>query len=193
MKTAVSVPDDLFAQVDRLARRSRRSRSEVYSAALREYVARHAPDEVTARLDAVVAEAGDAGAHAFAARAARTDARGWRVVIAQGEVWWADLGEPAGSEPGLRRPVVVVQGDAFNASSLRTVVCVVLTSNVKWGEAPGNVLLPARATGLPKPSVANVSQFVTIDRTALSERAGRLSASNLELVLAGIDVVLGRG
>jgi mRNA interferase MazF len=115
------------------------------------------------------------------------------VVIAQGEVWWADVGEPAGSEPGFRRPVVVVQGDAFNASSLQTVVCVVLTSNVKWGEAPGNVLLPARATGLPKPSVANVSQLVTIDRTALTERAGRLSASNLELVLAGIDVVLGRG
>ena len=70
MKTAVSVPDDLFAQVDRLASRSRRSRSEVYSAALREYVARHAPDEVTTRLDAVVAEAGDAGANAFAAGAA---------------------------------------------------------------------------------------------------------------------------
>ena len=115
------------------------------------------------------------------------------MVIAQGEVWWADLGEPAGSEPGFRRPVVVVQGDAFNASSLRTIVCVVLTSNLKWGDAPGNVPLPARATGLSKPSVANVSQLVTIDRTALTERAGRLSASNLELVLGGIDVVLGRG
>ena len=115
------------------------------------------------------------------------------MVIAQGEVWWADLADPVGSEPGFRRPVVVVQGDAFNASSLRTVVCVVLTSNLKWGEAPGNVPLPARATGLPKPSVANVSQLVTIDRTTLTERAGRLSASNLELVLTGIDVVLGRG
>ena len=115
------------------------------------------------------------------------------MVIAQGEVWWADLGEPAGSEPGFRRPVVVVQGDAFNASSLRTVVCVALTGNLKWAEAPGNALLPARATGLPKPSVANVSQVMTLDRSALSERAGRLSASNLELVLAGIDVVLGRG
>ena len=114
-------------------------------------------------------------------------------MIAQGEVWWADLGEPAGSEPGFRRPVVVVQGNAFNASSLRTVVCVVLTSNVKWAEAPGNVSLPAPATGLPKPSVANVSQVVTLDRQALTERVGRLSASNLELVLAGIDVVLGRG
>ena len=114
-------------------------------------------------------------------------------MIAQGEVWWADLGDPAGSEPGFRRPVVVVQGDAFNASSLRTVVCVALTSNIRWADAPGNVLLPARATGLPRPSVANVSQLVTLDRSALTERAGRLSASSLELVLAGIDVVLGRG
>jgi len=114
-------------------------------------------------------------------------------VIAQGEVWWADLGEPAGSEPGFRRPVVVVQGDAFNASTIRTVVCVPLTSNIRWADAPGNVLLPARATGLPKPSVANVSQIVTLDRDVLTERAGRLSASSLELVLAGIDVVLGRG
>lgn len=114
-------------------------------------------------------------------------------MIAQGEVWWADLGDPTGSQPGFRRPVVVVQSDAFNASSLRTAVCVVLTSNVKWAEAPGNVLLPARVTGLPKPSVANVSQLVTLDRSALTDRVGRLSASNLELVLAGIDVMLDRG
>ena len=114
-------------------------------------------------------------------------------MIARGEVWWADLGDPAGSAPGFRRPVVVVQGDAFNASTLRTVVCVALTSNVRWADAPGNVLLSARVTGLAKASVANVSQLVTLDRAALTERAGRLSASNLQLVLAGIDVVLGRG
>ena len=113
-------------------------------------------------------------------------------MIAQGEVWWADLGEPAGSEPGYRRPVVVVQGDAFNRSSLRTVVCVTLTSNLRWAEAPGNVLLSGRATGLPKDSVANVSQLVTLDRDALTLRVGGLSASSLALVLAGIDVVLGR-
>lgn len=114
------------------------------------------------------------------------------MVIAHGEVWWADLGDPIGSEPGYRRPVVVVQGNPFNASALRTVVCVVLTSNLKWADAPGNVLLAARTTGLGKPSVANVSQLVTLDRSALTERAGRLSASNLELVLSGIDIVLGR-
>ncbi len=115
------------------------------------------------------------------------------MVIAQGEVWWADLADPAGSEPGFRRPVVVVQSDAFSASALQTVVCIALTSNLRWADAPGNVLLPARATGLPKPSVANISQVVTLDRGALAERVGRLSASRLELVLAGIDVLLGRG
>jgi len=111
-------------------------------------------------------------------------------VIAQGEVWWADLGEPSGSAPGFRRPVVVVQGDAFNRSRIATVVCVALTSNLHWAEAPGNVLLDAKLTGLPKDSVANVSQLVTLDRAALTERVGALSAGKLELVLLGIDIVL---
>lgn len=112
-------------------------------------------------------------------------------MIAQGEVWWADLGEPVGSAPGFRRPVVVVQGDAFNRSRIATVVCVALTSNLLWAEAPGNVLLSPRQTGLPKESVANVSQLVTLDRSALTERVGTLPAKKLELVLVGIDVVLG--
>ncbi len=113
-------------------------------------------------------------------------------MIAQGEVWWADLPDPVGSGPGFRRPVVVVQGDAFNRSRLATAVCVPLTSNLARGEAPGNVELPARATGLPRDSVANVSQIVTLDRDALTVRAGRLGRRQLELVLAGIDLVLGR-
>ena len=111
-------------------------------------------------------------------------------MIAQGEVWWADLGEPSGSAPGFRRPVVVVQGDPFNRSRIATVVCVALTSNLHWAEAPGNVLLVAKLTGLPKDSVANVSQLVTLDRAALTERVGALSAGKLELVLLGIDIVL---
>lgn len=113
-------------------------------------------------------------------------------MIAQGEVWWADLALPQGSEPGCRRPVVVVQADAFNLSALRTVVCVALTSNLRWADAPGNVLLSAHATGLPEPSVANVTQLVTLDRGVLTERTGRLPAAKLDLVLSGIDVVLGR-
>jgi mRNA interferase MazF len=114
------------------------------------------------------------------------------VVIAQGEVWWADLPAPQGSAPGFRRPVIVVQGDAFNRSALRTTVCVPLTSNSRWAEAPGNVLLTARSTGLPRDSVANVSQVVTLDRAVLAERVGKLSRPKLDLVLVGIDVVLGR-
>lgn len=114
------------------------------------------------------------------------------MVISQGDVWWADLGHPVGSEPGFRRPVIVVQGDSFNRSALRTVVAVPLTSNLRWAAAPGNVRLSARATGLPRDSVANVSQLVALDRSILIERVGRLSSSKLELVLAGIDTVLGR-
>jgi mRNA interferase MazF len=114
------------------------------------------------------------------------------VVVSQGDVWWADLPAPAGSGPGFRRPVVVVQGDALNQSRLATVVCVPLTSNLKWGLAPGNVRLPARFTGLPKDSVANVSQIVSVDKDFLTERTGRLPASRIALILAGIDTVLGR-
>jgi len=114
------------------------------------------------------------------------------VVISQGEVWWADLPPPTGSGPGFRRPVVIVQGDPFNRSRIATVVCVPLTSNLKLANAPGNVLLSARATRLPKDSVANVSQVVTLDKTLLSERVGKLSRARLELLLSGIDVVLDR-
>jgi mRNA interferase MazF len=113
-------------------------------------------------------------------------------VIAQGEVWWAELAEPSGSEPGFRRPVVIVQGDAFNRSRIATVVCVALTSNLHWAAAPGNVLLSSRLTGLPKDSVANVSQLITLDRSVLTERVGALPAKKLQLVLLGLDIVLGR-
>jgi mRNA interferase MazF len=88
--------------------------------------------------------------------------------------------------------VVVVQGDALNRSRLATVVCVTLTSNLKWAGAPGNVRLTARLTGLPKDSVANVSQIVTLDRSELTERVGKLARPKAELILSGIDVVLGR-
>jgi mRNA interferase MazF len=114
------------------------------------------------------------------------------VVISQGEVWWADLGEPTGSGPGYRRPVLVVQCDALNRSRLGTVVCVPLTSNLKWADAPGNVLLTAKATGLSRDSVANVSLIVALDKGQLTERSGKLAHRQLDLVLAGIDIVLGR-
>jgi len=114
------------------------------------------------------------------------------LVISQGEVWWADLPVPVGSGPGFRRPVVIVQGDALNRSRLHTAVCVPLTSNLQWAGAPGNVRLSGSTTGLPRDSVANVSQIVTLDRNVLDECAGKLPASKLEFVLSGVDIMLGR-
>jgi len=114
------------------------------------------------------------------------------MVVAQGHVYWANLPEPTGSGPGFRRPVLVVQGDALNRSRIRTAVCVPLTSNLRWADAPGNVLLTAQGTGLPKDSVANVSQIVTLDRTLLVRQVGKLSKRQLDLILGGIDIVLGR-
>jgi mRNA interferase MazF len=114
------------------------------------------------------------------------------MVIAQGDVWWADLGEPLGSAPAYRRPVLVVQGDALNRSRIATVVLAPLTSNLKWATAPGNVLLSKASTGLEKDSVANVSLLVAIDKQQLTDFAGRISRRQLERVLSGIDTVLGR-
>lgn len=113
-------------------------------------------------------------------------------MISQGEVWWADLPDPVGSGPGFHRPVVVVQTDLLNRSRIATVVCVPTTTNLKWVHAPGNVLLPESATGLPRDSVAIVSQIVALDKRILRERAGVLPKASLGLVLAGIDVILGR-
>ena len=112
--------------------------------------------------------------------------------IRQGDVWWANLPAPGGSEPGFRRPVVVIQGNVLNRSRPATVVAVALTSNLRWRDAPGNVFLPAERTGLDRDSVANVSQIVTLDRNDLDTSPGSLSGEDLFLLLQGIDIVLGR-
>ena len=114
------------------------------------------------------------------------------VAPAQGDVCWAALPDPAGSGPSFRRPVVVVQGDALNRSRIATVVCVPMTSNLRWADAPGNVLLAAATTGLDRDSVALASQIVAIDRALLDAKVGSLLDRHLELVLDGIEVVLGK-
>lgn len=113
-------------------------------------------------------------------------------MIRQAEVWWADLGDPIGSAPGFRRPLVVIQADALNLSRIATVLCAPLTSNLKWADAPGNVRLSAAATGLDKDSVVNVSLITAVDKTQLTERTGAVTRRQLELILAGVDIVLGR-
>jgi mRNA interferase MazF len=112
------------------------------------------------------------------------------MVVERGEIWWASLREPLGSEPGYRRPVVIVQADDFNRSALRTVIAVVLTTNTRVAGAPGNVLLRSDQTGLPRDCVANVTQLVTADKSFLSECIGRLSPPLLERIETGMRLVL---
>lgn len=109
----------------------------------------------------------------------------------RGEVWWAGLGAPRGSAPGYERPVLIVQDDDFNRSPIRTVVIAAITSNLGRAEAPGNVWVDPRVSGLPRPSVVNVSQLATIDKRMLRRKAKTLDTKTMETVDAGLALVLG--
>lgn len=108
----------------------------------------------------------------------------------RGEVWWASLPTPSGSGPGLRRPVLLVQASPFNESRIATVIVAVLTSDLARAEAPGNVRVPRVDSGLPRPSVVNVSQLFTIDRAVLTKRVRALPAATMQAVDAGLKLVL---
>lgn len=112
------------------------------------------------------------------------------MVIHHGEIWWSDLGKPRGSEPAFTRPVLVISADSFNASQINTVVIAVLTSNVALAQAPGNVLVSQTDSGLPKPSVVNVSQLLTVDKSFLIKKVGKLSRAALHNVTVGLRLVL---
>ena len=113
------------------------------------------------------------------------------MEVVRGEVWWADLPDPVASDPGGTRPVVVVQANPFNRSRIATVLAVVITTNERLAELPGNVLLSPRDTGLKQRSVANVSQIVTTDRTFLRERIGRIRPETMLRIESGLKLVLG--
>lgn len=108
------------------------------------------------------------------------------MVIHQGDVFWVDLGAPAGSDPGYRHPYVVIQNDAFNRSRINTVVVCALTSNLKLAQAPGNVLLEPGEANLPKRSIVNISQLYTVDKRALVEKIGNISWSSLNKVIENL-------
>jgi len=108
----------------------------------------------------------------------------------RGEIWWAQLPDPTASEPGFRRPVVIIQSNAFNRSRIRTAIAVVLTSNLRLAEAPGNVLVPASESGLPKDSVVNVSQVIIVDRAFLTEKCGRLPTKLIKSIDEGLRLAL---
>lgn len=109
----------------------------------------------------------------------------------RGEIWWASLKEPSGSGPGFSRPVLVVQSDPFNESRIRTVVVAAVTSNLRLAEAPGNVLVKKRRRGLARDSVVNVSQILTLDKSHLRSRVGRIPEELMERVEDGLRLVLG--
>ena len=108
----------------------------------------------------------------------------------RGEIWWANLPDLVGSEPGYRRPVLIIQDDIFTQSRISTVIVVIITSNTQLAEAPGNVLLSQGATGLSRDSVANVSQILTVDKTFLVERIGSLTDHLQEEVDEGLRAIL---
>jgi mRNA interferase MazF len=112
------------------------------------------------------------------------------LVVRRGEVWWVDLQEPRGSAPGYRHPLLILQADSFNESRLRTVVGIVVSSNLRLLDAPGNVLLTARSVGLPRDSVANVTQLVTVDKEYLGSKVGRVPTKTLASVAAGVRLAL---
>ncbi len=109
----------------------------------------------------------------------------------RGDIWWASLKAPDGSSPGFRRPVLVMQSNEFNRSQIKTVVVAVITSNLILANAPGNVRIPARASGLKKASVVNVSQIITVDKSYLTGRAGAVKANYIREVEDGLRLVLG--
>jgi len=112
------------------------------------------------------------------------------MVIKRGEIWWAELPDPTGSEPGYKRPLIVIQSNEFNNSNIGTVIAVVITSNIHLASAPGNILLPAKKSKLSKKSVVNVSQLITVDKSFFTEKVHSLSQKFMEQIDDGIRLVL---
>ena len=108
----------------------------------------------------------------------------------RGEIWWADLPTPVASEPGYRRPVLIIQSDEFNRSRIRTVIAAVLTTNLRLAEAPGNILVTTDETGLSQDSVVNVSQIITVDKSFLTAQVSQISDRVMLLVEDGLRLVL---
>ncbi len=112
------------------------------------------------------------------------------MVIQRGEIWWATLPEPTGSEPGYRRPLIVIQSNDFNNSCIRTVIAVIITSNVNLASAPGNVLLPKKKSKLAKKSIVNVSQLITVDKSFFTEKVHTVDSKIMAEIDDGIRLVL---
>ena len=172
MKTAVSIPDHVFRAAETLADRLGISRSELFARALAAYTKAHQHDRVREALDLVYDE-----------EPPRLDAALWQMQ-------WASLSNPLGSAPGFRRPVLVIQCDPFNESRINTVVVAAVTSNLRLAKASGNVLLDSGESNLPRDSVVNVSQILTIDKSFLVQRVSLLADQVMTRVDAGVRLVM---
>jgi len=112
------------------------------------------------------------------------------MVVKKGEIWWASLEEPRGSEPGFRRPVVIISSNEFNKSKIQTVIVAAITSNIRLAEAPGNFKLTKKGSGLNRESVVNVSQLLTLDKSFLNEKSGHLNTKQNQLLNYGLQLAL---
>jgi len=110
--------------------------------------------------------------------------------VKRGEIWWASLEDPKGSEPGFKRPVVIISSNDFNASKIKTIIVAIITSNLRLSEAPGNFELTKKSTGLPRNSVINISQLITIDKSFLMDKTGKFTNKQIELLNDGLKLVL---
>jgi mRNA interferase MazF len=112
------------------------------------------------------------------------------MVVKRGEIWWASMGEPRGSEPGYRRPVVIISSNEFNQSLIQTVVCAAITSNLRLINAPGNFKLAKSKSGINRDSVVNVSQLITLDKSFFTEQVGKLNNKQIYSLKEGLKLVL---
>jgi mRNA interferase MazF len=164
-------------------------RRQLYAVALHYYLQEHRSKDITERLDEVYGT-GSEELHPSIARLQERSLAKDEWVIRRGEVWWAGLPEPVASRSGYRRLVLIVQSDDFNGSRIRTVVAAALTTKLRLAAAPGNVSVVAGESGLPRDSVVNVSRIITLDKTFLTERAGRVSGRTMLAVEDGMRMVL---
>ena len=108
----------------------------------------------------------------------------------RGQIWWAELNDPSGSGPCFKRPVLIIQSDSFNRSRISTVIAAAISSNLNLAQAPGNVVLPRKVSGLPKDSIINVSQIITIDKSFLVEQVAQLQQKYIKQVEKGLKSIL---
>lgn len=187
MKTAISIPDELFKTAEKTAKKLGIPRSQLFAKALEEFIQSHSKESVTEKLNKVYNSKSSETKNNITDLSVESLRKSLKMI--RGEIWWVDLGIPFGSEPGFKRPVLIIQDDSFNQSNINTIVSIAITSNLNLSEAPGNVLISKKDSNLSKDSVVNVSQIVTLDKKRFLNKVGKLKSNKLNEVEAGLKLV----